>query len=596
LVISIDATSERRKIMSKKIAILLKVCIVVGFVAVLSNPAQANWTETFGGNAFDQTWVWGCYPDVTKTFTHTIKDGPDNDDYLSIDETTKFDTGTGSYGSAFGIGFVQAQTFTDVRVATVVNIVGDASSFYQGMGARASYFIDNGSITGVPGIVANAYIMHINWQNWPPYLSIDIEKVVWDQNTMRQGFDVRVPGLNNAHSFYAALDVIGSNPVYVTGYLYEYEGGPLVAKTGTLIDTDAVDSWEDPPNPQIPGDEEKVFKNGLSGVFAQNERAVPVGYHTTFDTVSSVSDGPVAVCLGPADGATGVGVDTDLQWVAAAFATSQEVWFGKKGAMKKVAPAGNTYDPGPLQFGQTYQWQVNQVGAGGTVEGLVWTFTTEGTAEGCLLVDDFESYTDDWTLRDAWPDNIPLVDYAYLETATVYSGDQALRFEYQNQYSPYLTELTHTYADPQDWTRAGLAALYLYLRGDEDNYKQKLYVVLEDAEVPAKSHAVPAVPEPGGYAVKNESWQKWVIELSEFSDNGVNLARIKKVIIRVGDGTSSGQPENDTDMIYIDEIKVCPRMCSLNIGGDVDGNCRIDFGDFAAVADGWLAEGTYELP
>jgi len=583
--------------MSKKITILVKVCIVVGFIAVLSNPAQANWTETFGGNAFDLTWMWHSYPaipGVTGFTQGVIVNGPEDDDYVALDEAKSVAEG----GSAFGVGFVESQTFTDVRIGTVVNVVGDASSFYHGMGARASYWIDNGSVTGAPGIVANAYIMHINWQNWPPYLSINIEKVIWDQNTMKQGFDVRVPGLNNAHSFYAALDVIGANPTYVTGYLYEYEGGPLVAKTGTLIDTDAVDSWEDNPNPQIPGDEEKVFTNGYSGIFAQNERPEPKGFHVTFDTVSSLSDGPVAVCLAPADGATGVGVDADLNWAEAAFATGRELWFGKKGAMRKVTPAGATYDPGPLQFGQTYQWRVNQVGASGMVEGLVWTFTTEGTAEGCLLVDGFESYADDWALRDAWPDNIDVlgVEYVFLETSEVYAGGKAMRLEYQNQYPPYFTTTTHTFAVPQDWTRAGLAALYLYLRGEEDNYAQKLYVELEDAEVPANSHAVPAVPEPNAYAVRNESWQEWVIELSEFSDNGVNLAQIKKVIIRVGDGTTSAQPEDDRDMIYIDGIKVCPRMCSLNMGGDVDDDCSIDFGDFAAVADGWLAEGAYELP
>jgi hypothetical protein len=594
LVISDDTTSERRKIMSKKITILVKICIVVGFIAVLSSPAQANWSETFGGNAFDQTWVWGCYPDVTKTFTHTIKDGLDNDDYLSMDETTPFDTGAGSYGSAFGIGFVQSQTFTDVRVATVVNVTGGASSFYHGLGARASYWFDTTGVTGAPGIVANAYIMHINWEDWPPYLSINIEKVIWDQNTMKQGFDVRVPGLNNARSFYAALDVIGSNPVYVTGYLYEYEGGPLVAKTATLIDTDAIDSWEDNPDPQIPGDEEKVFTSGLSGIFAQNERSNPVGYHTTFDSASSVSDGPVAVCLGPADGAAGVDVDTDLQWVEAAFATSRELWFGKKGAMKKVTPAGATYDPGPLQFAQTYQWQVNEIGPGGTVEGPIWTFTTAGTADGCLLVDDFESYADTFALRTAWEDDVPVYSYGYVETGIVYAGKQTLKFDYQNQYDAYETRLIHTYADPQDWTKAGFAALRLYLYGEEDNYEQKLYVGLEDAL--SNGHEVPAVPEPYGYAVQNESWQKWVIDLSEFSDNGVHLDQVKKIILHVGDGTNSGQPLEDYDMIYIDQISLCPRRCSLNLAADVDGNCRIDFGDVAAVGSTWLTEGTYELP
>jgi hypothetical protein len=581
--------------MSKKITILVKVCIVVGFIAVLSNPAQANWTETLGGNAFDLAWTWGSYPAIPGVTGFTkgiIVDGPGDDDYVTLDEAKSVSAG----GSAFGIGFGSTEKFTDVRVAAVVNVAGDANRHYHGLGARAAHITipyPPPPPYPAPGIVATqAYIMHINWEDWPTdhVLSIDIEKVVNNQNIMRQGFDVRVPGLNNAHSFYAALDVIGANPTYVTGYLYESPGGPLVAKTRTLIDTNGNDPWEDPAV------NDAVFLDGLSAIFAQNERSDPAGYHVTFDTVSSLSDGPVAVCLGPADGATGVDVDADLSWGEAAFATGRELWFGKKGAMMKVTSVGSTYDPGPLQFGQTYQWRVNQVGASGTVKGLVWTFTTEGTAEGCLLVDDFESYTDDWTLRDAWPDNIPVVYYANLETAIVYSGDQALRFEYQNQYEPWLTELTYTYADPQDWTRAGLAALYLYLRGDEDNYAQKLYVVLEDAEVPANSHPVPAVPEPDGYAVQIESWQKWAIELSEFSDNDVNLARIKKVTIRVGDRTPSGQPPDDSDMIYIDEIKVCPRMCSLNMGGDVDDNCTIDFGDFAAVADGWLAEGTYELP
>jgi len=590
--------------MSKKIAILVKICIVVGFIALLSNPAQANWTETFGGNAFDLAWTWGCYPDLTGTFTKppSIINGPGDDDYVRLDETTSAPGG----GSQFGMGFCTAEDFTDVRVGAVINVTGNDSRNQLGIAARATA-VPNHPLSPVPGMVAiNGYILIYHWEDGPTKVRIEILKIFLNDDEVMGTFqpEVPVPGLNHSKSHYVELDVVGSDPVYVTGSIYEYKGGPLLVRTPTMVDTGGKDPWEDnnpcPPiitcSPELKALAWSVPTSGKSGVFAINQEPTPVGYHSTFDTVSSVSDGPAAVCLSPADGATGVDVDADFQWVEAAFATSRELWFGKKGAMMKVTPAGATYDPGPLEFGQTYQWQVNQIGAGGPVKGYVYTFTTEGTAEGCLLVDDFESYADDWTLRDAWPDNIPLVDYAYLETGQVYAGKKALRFEYQNQYDPYLTELTHTYADPQNWTRAGLAALYLYLRGDEDNYAQKLYVVLEDAEVPAKSHAVPAVPEPNGYAVRNESWQKWAIELSEFSDNGVNLGRIKKITIRVGDGTSSGQPPDDSDMIYIDEIKVCPRMCSLNMGGDVDGNCSIDFGDFAAVADGWLAEGTYELP
>jgi len=125
---------ERRKIMPEKIPHFVRICAVVGLAVVLNSAALADWSETFGGNAFDQVWTWGCYPDVTGTFTHVIIDGPGDDDYLSMDETTKFDTGAGSYGSAFGIGFCTQEAFADVRVGTVVNVAADAAIFYHGIG------------------------------------------------------------------------------------------------------------------------------------------------------------------------------------------------------------------------------------------------------------------------------------------------------------------------------------------------------------------------------------------------------------------------------------------------------------------------------
>jgi len=120
--------------MPEKIPHFVRICAVVGLAVVLNSAALADWSETFGGNAFDQVWTWGCYPDVTGTFTHVIIDGPGDDDYLSMDETTKFDTGAGSYGSAFGIGFCTQEAFADVRVGTVVNVAADAAIFYHGIG------------------------------------------------------------------------------------------------------------------------------------------------------------------------------------------------------------------------------------------------------------------------------------------------------------------------------------------------------------------------------------------------------------------------------------------------------------------------------
>jgi hypothetical protein len=289
-----------------------------------------------------------------------------------------------------------------------------------------------------------------------------------------------------------------------------------------------------------------------------------------------------------------VDIEADLAWVEATFATSRELWFGKEGAMRKYSPAGTTYDPGTLELGQTYQWRVDQIYPGGKIEGIVGSFTTAGTSEGCLMIDDFESYDAIWDIQAAWPDDISGVDYTYLETFTVFAGSKAMRFEWQNQFEPYKTTLTHTFAEPQNWTIGGLAVLSLNFRGEEDNYEQKMLVGLEDN----LGHSY-EVPNPyNSYAVQTESWQKWNIELSEFVGNGVDLSQVKKISIRVGDGTDSGQPitPTDSDMIYIDQVQVCPLKCSLNLRADVDGNCRVDFGDFSAIATDWLSEGTYVLP
>jgi hypothetical protein len=92
----------------------------------------------------------------------------------------------------------------------------------------------------------------------------------------------------NARSYYAELEVVGAGPVYVTGRLYEYKGGPLVVQTPTMVDTNAKDPWEDEKK------QEKVYTEGLCGIFAQNEQGdgEPAGFKCTWDDVSAVSDFP----------------------------------------------------------------------------------------------------------------------------------------------------------------------------------------------------------------------------------------------------------------------------------------------------------------
>ncbi|MHC4519988.1 MAG: hypothetical protein ACYTAS_15470 [Planctomycetota bacterium] len=195
-------------------------------VLATAGAALGNWHETFNGDDFDlATWQFLAYPDMTGSFTQTITPGADDNGYVAFKETNSVGVG----GAAFGAGFGSDEVFTDVRVGAVVNVAGDASHNYHGLIARGQYLVSDGSWTPAPGVVADCYIMHINWEDGPANLTIDLEKVVMNSNIMDENFDVLVPRLANARSYYAELEVVGSGPVYVTSSLYEHKGGPLVA-------------------------------------------------------------------------------------------------------------------------------------------------------------------------------------------------------------------------------------------------------------------------------------------------------------------------------------------------------------------------------
>jgi len=520
------------------------VFVLMVAVGISAGTARANWLETFDGNSFDlTTWQFACYPDLTKTFNATIRDGLDDNDYISLDETSQADVG----GSQFGVGIGDpGDTFRDVRVGAVFNVAGDASWNYHGLVARADYFIDDGSITGVPGIVASSYVLFIHYEEGPANLKIELMKSINLSPDIMATWqpEVPVPGLDHAKSHYFELDVVGSDPVYITGSVYEYEGGPLLVRTPTFVDTSGNDPWE------APNIHDDVLKSGVSCIFGMWEAPQPVGYHSSFDSISSVSDGPAAVNPSPADGATNVPIDATLSWIEAEFATGRELWLGKAGVMAKVepAPAGTAYTPGNLEIGQTYQWRVDQVGPSGTVTGRTWTFKT---AE-CAGVDDFQSYGSDVEIQSAWQHNIP-GDFQYVFLSEDSQGNKSMRFEVENQYEPYFTEITRTLDSPQDWTAQPVEALSLQFVGEHENTEHLMSMKLEDA-----SGQTFTVEHPYTHAGQSDSWRRWTVALELFSDGGVDLTAVKKITLGLGDGTDSGQVDGDRDHVFIDQIELCP--------------------------------------
>jgi hypothetical protein len=82
----------------------------------------------------------------------------------------------------------------------------------------------------------------------------------------------------------------------------------------------------------------------------------------------------------PADSATGVSINADLSWTEGSGSTSSDVYFGTDSTPDSGEFQGNqtatTYEPGTLANGATYYWRIDEVNAGGTTTGAVWSFTT----------------------------------------------------------------------------------------------------------------------------------------------------------------------------------------------------------------------------
>jgi len=524
-----------------------RIAWALGIVVVFAGVGFANWSDSFdGGKLTLPTWQFLAWPNVMGTYKGTVQTTADGNGYLVLSETSPFDADSSpmKLGAAFGGAFASSEKFKDVRIGATVNVTADACHSINGLFVRCTYFVDpDGSISKLaPGFYASGYLMFIDYHDGPANLRLELQKVVNNQHIM-DGPDIGVviPRVENARSYYAELEVVGAGPVYITGRLYEFKGGPLVAQTPAMVDTDAKEVWEDA------GKREKPFTEGVSAIFGGNEDPVPPGFYCTFDDVSSVSDGPTAVIVSPADGATGVSMQATLSWVEASFATSRQLWFGTPGNLALVdpAPTGKSYVTGLLEPGTTYQWRVDQVGATGTVTGHTWQFTTGNG----LVVDDFESYADSAAIAAAWPHNIPGYDYIFLETGTIHQGAKAMKFTYQNGADPFVTEATRTFGTAQDWTIRNPTQLSIDFRGMTDNVEQPLYVIVEDD---AGNKAT--VKHPASYAPQSEPWRTWNIALADFT--GVNLVAVKKLTIGTGSGTDSGQTSGDVDTLYIDNIRL----------------------------------------
>ncbi|MFC1635170.1 LamG domain-containing protein [Planctomycetota bacterium] len=273
----------------------------------------------------------------------------------------------------------------------------------------------------------------------------------------------------------------------------------------------------------------------------------------------------------PANGATNVSMATILSWMAADNAASHEVYFGLvKEAVRSADTASpeykgsqglgaESYDPGLLELDTTYYWRIDEVYNGNPVKGPVWTFTVGDY----LLVDDFESYTDNdadgEAIWQSWIDGFGIADNGaqvgyllppYAEQTIIHGGSQSMPLLYTNEAGVTNSEALLTLTSPRDWTLGGVEELSLWTRGDSANAAEPLYVAISNS---AGAPAVAAYNDTG--AAMAGTWREWRVPLQAFADQGINLGNVDKIAI--GLGSKSGLPApGGSGTMYFDDIRL----------------------------------------
>ncbi|MEJ2700898.1 MAG: hypothetical protein P8Z79_00485 [Sedimentisphaerales bacterium] len=274
----------------------------------------------------------------------------------------------------------------------------------------------------------------------------------------------------------------------------------------------------------------------------------------------------------PAYGATDVQLNAILSWTPADSAASHQLYFGTDKEAIRNADMGSpedkgskalgaeSYDPGLLTAETNYYWRVDAVdGQGNTAKGPLWSFTTGAY----LLVDDFESYTDDdpngQAIWQTWIDGFGAADNGaqvgylmppYAEQTIVHGGAQSMPLLYVNEAGVTNSEASLSLTSPRDWTQASVAALSLWFRGGASNAAEPLYVAISNS---TGTPAV-AVNDDAGAAQTNR-WTRWVIPLQVFADQGINLANVDTLAIGLGTKAGVAAP-GGTGTVYIDDIRL----------------------------------------
>lgn len=290
----------------------------------------------------------------------------------------------------------------------------------------------------------------------------------------------------------------------------------------------------------------------------------------------------------PPNSAKDVAPYTVLSWVAGDTALTHDVYFGTdQTSVVNATPSTpdiykgsqlrnvNTYTPDALEMGQIYYWRVDEVDDVNIYTGDILQFTVAKFA----LIDDFEKDANSADLQASWSNNSTGATLSLVTTGG-HERRNAMKFDYDNSVAPLYSE-AQTASPTVNWTVDGVIAMDIWYRADSSsNAAEPMYAALEDND----GHPVAVLVNSDPNAAKNTFWTVWHIQLSDFA--GVNLANVKK--LSIGFGSRTNPVAGGAGTVYLDDIKLYTSRCLYGPGQDLNGDCVVDFKDFAIMAGNWM--------
>jgi len=401
-------------------------------------------------------------------------------------------------------------------------------------------------------------------------------------------FSIR-EGAGNTNTFYLYLN--GNFPVI--RYYYRTDAGAKTAGTFQLTTPLTPGVWKHLTVTVIPSSSQYcVFALYIDGVMAGilGEAVLDTGYR-----MYGLSVGGTAVDVDAAAHSPFVGTMDDFKMYGKAL-NSDEVKAAFDYGQAIYSDINIDGEAGPDDLSaMTGQWLDSSISAAGS-EYVIENGDFEAFADQAALDTKWQEYY--WAPQNGSTSSSILT--LLTNSADAFSGNQAMRWEYSTVDTSaglvQFTEILYTFDTPVDMSSYDLMTVMLNKHLGNSS-EDALYVKFLNGGLTVTDIKAQALfTKAQGGTSQPVGWNQWVIDLNmlQYPLAAGTLSQLTDVRgFYFGCYTSpvGGTVPGGTGTIDIDDITLVNiPVCGGGLEADVDGDCVVDFNDFAVLSSEWLIE------